>query len=267
MIPAALQRIPDEFKPYAAMGIGAIILVGLVLVHGTGIHVILKLHERGDVRLRFGRPHESAAIALFGAAVFLLLFAHLVEIMVWAFALIGLGLVERAHDAIYFCANAYTTLGYGAVDLEPHWRNISPVIGLSGMFAFAWTTGALVSIVGSHNRLLTELREERVREGALRQTLRADERHVRDREAAAEAAERAAASRHTGEPVAERLGERLTDRWIDWTAEKRKIDALRAAARAEIAGLEHTERLAEDALGPGAVLDDGNAAPRAQTKA
>src|SRR5271166_3666374 len=59
-----------------------------------------------------------------------------------------------------FCANAYSTLGYGSVDLEPHWRNISPIIGISGLFTFAWTTRVLVEMVTLHRQLIGHLIDE-----------------------------------------------------------------------------------------------------------
>ena len=52
-----LLKIPDEFKPFAALGIGAFILVCLVLFHGVSLHRILLMHRRGEALLRRGRPH------------------------------------------------------------------------------------------------------------------------------------------------------------------------------------------------------------------
>src|SRR6202012_1235501 len=101
----------------AAIGIGSLILVLLVLFHGISLHRILVLFKRGEIRLRTGRPHLGRAGLFFGWAVFLMLSLHILEIMTWAWFLVHLGLILRAADAIYFCANAYTTLGYGTVDL------------------------------------------------------------------------------------------------------------------------------------------------------
>ena len=67
---------------------------------------------------------------------------------------------------------AYTTLGYGIVDLDPQWRNISPIIGISGLFTFAWTTSALVGVVTGHNRLLEQLEIEREKQLELRAAAR-----------------------------------------------------------------------------------------------
>ena len=167
-IPTLLAKIPDELKPLAAIGIGAFVLVFLALFHGVGLHWIQVQQRRGEQRLRLGKPRLVAASLLLGWSVFLMLDLHIVEVFIWACALNRVGLLKHASDAIYFCANCYTTLGMGKVDVEEHWRLISPVIGISGLFTFAWTTSALVDIVASNRRLLEQLEDERERKMHMR---------------------------------------------------------------------------------------------------
>ena len=170
-----VTKIPDELKPIAAIGIGTFILVFLALFHGAGLHRILLQNRRGERRIRQGRPRIVSAAFLFGWSVFLMLDLHLVEILIWAFALSHMGLIVHAYDAIYFCANGYTTLGMGKVDVGEHWRIISPIIGISGLFTFAWTTSALVDVVASNGRLLEQLEDEREQEMHMRMALRKQE--------------------------------------------------------------------------------------------
>jgi len=239
-----LAKIPDDIKPLVALGIGAFMLVFLVMFHGAGLHLILVLRKRCERRLRLGRPHLVAAFLLFGWSVFLLLTLHIAEFMMWAYSLIYLGLIPRAYDAIYFCANAYTTLGYGSVDLEPHWRNISPIIGISGLFNFAWTTSALVDVVSSHRQLIDQLEDERERELHLRSTLRKAEWDARMRERDAERAE--------GEKTrTQAAGASFFQRRRIWGAEWKSVRELRRAKAAEIAELRAKEREDEEKLGPG----------------
>lgn len=241
---AWLQQIPDELKPWAALGLGAVILVCLVLFHGSGIHAILLFHKRNEVRLWSGRPHQIEATMLFGTAVFLMLLLHIIGVLVWAFVLDHLGLIERAQDAIYFCANAYTTLGYGMVDLDPQWRNISPIIGISGLFTFAWTTSALVGVVSAHNRLLEQLVVERQKQLELRATGRNAAIAARTQEGEAErAAREKIATSYRGAGVRERFQE--------WREDHRELEALREAERAKIEGIRRKEREDEHKLGPG----------------
>src|SRR6202041_3869157 len=238
------MQIPDEFKPWAALVLGACILVGLVLVHGSGIHSILMYHKRNERRLWLGRPHHIEATMLFGTSVFLMLGLHIFGVLVWAFLLKHLGLILKANDAIYFCANAYTTLGYGNADIDPLWRNISPIIGISGLFTFAWTTSALVGVVTSHNRLLEQLEIEREKQLELRAAARNAIGAVRGQESEAERASRLKnAKDHEARGVRERLE--------NWRDEDKEIETMREAERAKIAEIRKKENDDENKLGPG----------------
>jgi hypothetical protein len=237
-----LRQIPAEYTLAAAIGIGSIILVCLVLFHGMGIHFVLSIHKRGELRLRAGRPHVSAALIVFGVAVFLLLSLHIIGVIAWSVVLTSLGLIAKAKDAIYFCANAYTTLGYGSVDLDPQYRIISPIIGISGLFTFAWTTSVLVNIIRAHEALIGQLEDERAKEKQLRTNLKQAVRGARTRESDAEHEERAEIADETPHAT-------LLRRWQLWREEGEKLGAIRAASSAETETLFRRERVAEDELG------------------
>jgi ion channel len=248
-----LAKIPDEFKPLAALGIGALVLVFLALTHGVGLHWILLQQRRGERRLRAGRPRVLAASFLFAWSVFLMLDLHLVEILIWAFVLNHMGLIVHAYDAIYFCANGYTTLGMGKMDVEEHWRLISPIIGISGLFTFAWTTSALVDVVASNRRLLEQLEDEREREMHMRMALRRREWEILKGDGVGVSPEDEKSSAKTGRAsFLERLG--------IWKNEKREVEELRRAA-GEIEALRQRERVDEEKL-----VQDTAATPRAKNE-
>jgi len=156
-----LQKIPEDYKPLAAVIVGAIILVTIVLFHGSGLHGIMVGQDRWRARLFAHRPHLTGAALIFGWGVFLMLFLQIVEILIWSLILGRLGLIKNLHDDIYFCANAYTTLGMGTMQLDRPWRLISPIIGISGLFTFAWTTSALVDMVSAHRQTVEQVRTQR----------------------------------------------------------------------------------------------------------
>jgi len=237
-----LRQIPAEFTLPAAIIIGSIILVSLVLFHGMGVHWVSKIHKRGELRLRAGRPHVFAALVLFGTAVFLLLSLHIIGVIWWAIVLRHLGLIHTAKDAIYFCANAYTTLGYGQVDLDPQYRIISPIIGISGLFTFAWTTSMLVNLVKDHNALLETLELERAKEKQLRRNLKLAVGSVLTQERKDERAARAATAE---ESAVTSLGRH----WQLWREERRKLKAIRQGFYSETKDLIHQEQAAENNLG------------------
>lgn len=237
-----LLKIPDEFKPMAAIGIGAIILVLLVLFHGFGVHRILVSFQRADVRMRLGRPHMGRAGFLFGWSVFLILSLHIAEIVLWAYALMWLGLIVRTSDAIYFCANAYTTLGYGVVDLGAYWRNISPIIAISGLFTFAWTTSVLVSIVRTYLRLIEQLEVERAEQLNLRATARTVEYDVLKHETEEIKAHRSQARERSKE-------ESFSGRRATGKEEKLEEKQIHDSAKAELQKIRDKESHDEDMLG------------------
>jgi hypothetical protein len=237
-IPTLLARIPDEFKPLAALGIGAFVLVAIALCHGMGLHWIRVQQMRGERRLRLGPPRIIAASFLFGWSVFLMLVLHIVEILIWAFSLNRMGLVEHSYDAIYFCANCYTTLGMGKVDVGEHWRIISSIIGISGLFTFAWTTSALVDVVTSNRRLLDQLEDEREQEMHMRFALRKKEWDTLKTERNAERADKEKVkTAAAGSSVIKRL--RI------WRNERKRVVELRREKIAELQELRRQERLNE----------------------
>ncbi len=239
-----LSGIPDEFKPLASLGIGAVILVCLVLFHGAGLHHIMRSTRRGERRLLTGRPHLLRAGFDFGWSIFLMLSLHITEILIWAFTLRHLGFIARVHDAIYFCANAYTTLGYGTVALDPQWRNISPIIAISGLFTFAWTTSVLVDVVRSHGVLVDQLEDERAKQLQLRADTRIAVRDAVSAEKTSELTEKA-------QDRQDDRGVPMLGRFRRWKQERRKIEELRVAERADIEKILRKEHQDEDALGPG----------------
>ncbi len=161
-----LSEIPPNFIQAVSLCLGAFILVVLVLGHGTGLFYIMRLTVREQQCLLLREASAFRAILLFGVIVFLMLTLHIAEILIWAFALVHLGLITAAHDAIYFCANAYTTLGYGSVALQPQWRDIAPIIPISGLFTFAWTTSTLVDVVRGQRSLIARLERRNAKKRA-----------------------------------------------------------------------------------------------------
>jgi len=163
---------------------------------------------------------------------------HIVEILIWAFFLNLMGLIVHAYDAIYFCANGYTTLGMGKMELEEHWRIISPIIGISGLFTFAWTTSALVDVVTSNRQLLEQLEDEREQEMHMRFALRKKEWDALKTERAAERAEKEKIkTQDAGSSFMQRLGV--------WREQRKRVAELRRENGAEMESLRRQERLKE----------------------
>ena len=47
------------------------------------------------------------------------------------------------------------------MELEENWRMISPIMAISGLFTFAWTTSALVDVVNAHRQWIVKVEAAR----------------------------------------------------------------------------------------------------------
>ena len=99
------------------------------------------------------RPTAWRADLLMSGAVFMLLALHLMEIVIWAAALVYSGLVSNWRASGFFAGNTYTTVGYGVFILPDGWRMLAPIIAMSGLFAFGWSGSVLVDFVRRINAL------------------------------------------------------------------------------------------------------------------
>jgi hypothetical protein len=147
--------------PIEVLGFGSVMLVIIVLIHGAGLDRIIDRYKgRSDV-LRRKLWHPYLATSLFAVTILLMLFLHVFEVCVWGVALNRTGLITSFRDSMYFSANTYTTIGYGLMILPYNWRELSPLMAISGLFTFAWTTGELFSIVESQRQLVEDLALQR----------------------------------------------------------------------------------------------------------
>jgi len=164
----ALLQVRDDVVAIEVIGLGSIMLVIIILIHGAGLDNIVAFYKRRAEVLRKKGRHPRVAALVFAGSILLMLFLHMAEISLWGVALRGLGLVANYRDAVYFSANTYTTLGMGAMALPHSWRELSPIIAMAGLFTFAWTTSEMFNIVAYQHDLAEELRDKRNRGAGVR---------------------------------------------------------------------------------------------------
>src|SRR6202453_2751306 len=91
--------------------VGAAVLVGVTLVHGSVLARIVRDYHRGSKRLLELASHPFWASLRFGRSVLLMLVLHIVDMSIWATVLTRLDLIPDARTSLYFTANSYTPLG------------------------------------------------------------------------------------------------------------------------------------------------------------
>ena len=129
--------------PDLALGIAFMILT--VVVHsGAMILVMRGLPGRSNKSGPLTRWDEIGEVS---AAVLIMFFATLIEVAIWAIGYLALGAIEAREAAVYFSMVTYTTLGYGDITLNEHWRLLSSIEAANGIIMFGWTTAVVIAVV------------------------------------------------------------------------------------------------------------------------
>jgi len=163
----SLWIAPDLVR-MEALGLGCLFAVGITLFHITGLHKIVDWSQGKSKDLREMGARPVVASWYFGTTILLMLLLHIGDAVIWGCIIYALKLVPNIHEAFYFSANTYTSLGYGDVPLSRDWRELSPLMAMSGLFTFACTTGQLFNVMGHHHSMLTDLRARHKTKSAAR---------------------------------------------------------------------------------------------------
>lgn len=140
----------NQVTPIVEILFGALPLIASLLIHGTGMGLVQRVFETRAVPLYRAHGH---AVGYFAVTIAMMLVTHLAEIFMWCAVLVGIEAVADFRDAFYYAAGTYTTLGYGEGTLPKPWRLLAPMIAISGLFAFGWTSGTLFSLVTQASQL------------------------------------------------------------------------------------------------------------------
>ena len=138
----------NQLLPVWEIALGSLGLILTLLIHGFGMAYAQKKHR--DFR-RFARLRVRHQLT-FSLLILLLASTHFAEVLLWAGALKVLGAMAVFRDAFYYAAVTYTTLGYAESTLSHEWRILAPMMAMSGVFAFGWTTSVLFAIVSEQAR-------------------------------------------------------------------------------------------------------------------
>lgn len=151
--------------PVEVLAFGAVMLLIIVLLHGAGLDGITTHYKKRSEVLRKRGWHPRVATLVFAGSILLMLCLHLLESIIWGLVLNKAGLILDLRDSFYFSANTYTTLGYGRMLLSYDWRELAPIMAISGLFTFAWTTSEMFNIVEYHHELVADLSAKRKSKG------------------------------------------------------------------------------------------------------
>ena len=136
--------------------LGGLMLLVVMVFHGA---VLLQIAKRYEVKTFFylAEKKYSAVATCFYMSVFCLFLTHIVEIFLWGIALFTLKLVPGLGQSILFSGSTYTAMGFMEDILPDGWKMLAVIIAFSGMFSFAWTASAMISMTKNFRQAYAKL--------------------------------------------------------------------------------------------------------------
>lgn len=125
--------------------VSAAVCVITIAIHALVMSTVVKVAKEVDRRtksLRF-----LALSAIMSATVLVLMGAHTLEVIVWAFAYWIVGAAPPDTNLVYFAFVNYATLGYGDITPLPEWRLLGPVTALNGALMVGWSTAVMFEVL------------------------------------------------------------------------------------------------------------------------
>ncbi|WP_226621502.1 potassium channel family protein [Alloyangia pacifica] len=143
------------------MGVQILLGTGLLFVcAGVQLWIVARVSPRLlSAVARIGE--HTRPLRLFGLicmAFGAMVFAHTLQIWLWAASFRHLGAFETLPEAFYFAVVSYTTLGYGDVTLGEGLRIYGTFAAITGLLTFGVSTAFLLAVL---SRLHPGLRDER----------------------------------------------------------------------------------------------------------
>jgi len=128
---------------------GIIGLICILIFHGSAINHVYMRFERITRQNIQQNQYNRVFFHFYTTFVFLAMF-HLLEILFWAFFIIGIGIMKEPIDAILFAGSCYTTVGFESDNLLDGWKSFAFFISFSGLFSLAWTTSIMIGMTTAY---------------------------------------------------------------------------------------------------------------------
>jgi hypothetical protein len=125
--------------------VGFTVSVCNIVIHGLVMAAVVQVARIAGERHRL--LPTSHMIAVMVATVSVLMAAHSMEVIVWAFAYAIIDAAPAGADVVYFAFVNYTTLGYGDVIPVERWRLIGPMTAMNGVLLFGWSTAVIFDVL------------------------------------------------------------------------------------------------------------------------
>ena len=123
---------------------------GGVSVFNIAIHALVMTTIIRTARAAATKKPLHPSLLLIGvmsSTVSVLMIAHALEVIVWAALYSIVDIAPVGTDLVYFAFVNYTTLGYGDIVPQEHWRLLGPITAMNGVLLFGWSTAVIFEVL------------------------------------------------------------------------------------------------------------------------
>jgi hypothetical protein len=132
------------------MGFALLVGLGTLLVsllfYGMAtdllVQLVVRLLRKGYAGVRFWKNVAVMMIVSLATAL-----VHLIQVALWALALLLCGATATFENAFYGSAQNYTALGYGDFVLPERWRLLGPLEAVNGLLLFGLSTAVMFAVL------------------------------------------------------------------------------------------------------------------------
>lgn len=128
------------------IALGTLLIVTTIIISVALIGFAIQVLLAFSVRLSRGSHAIESMLALSATTIWLV-FVVTVNVWLWAFAYLALGVFGSLEESLYFSLVSLTTLGFGDVLLPQDWRLLAGFTATSGFILFGLGTAFLFEIM------------------------------------------------------------------------------------------------------------------------
>lgn len=125
---------------------GAVSAVNIA-IHALVMTVVIGVAQKASVRAKEESRQSILLVKITVPTVVALMFAHAVEVIVWALSYSLVDATPVDADRVYFAFVNYTTLGYGDIVPVQRWKLLGPMAAMNGVLLFGWSTALIFEVL------------------------------------------------------------------------------------------------------------------------
>jgi len=129
--------------------LGTLVISLNVVIHTVGLVVLARWMSWIVRWFRLHRHSLGKTIAMVTTVLGLFL-VHTIEVWVWAFAYLAIGVVNGLEEAVYFSTVTFSTLGYGDITPAVGWRVFAALEAMNGFILIGWSIAYLIAASTRH---------------------------------------------------------------------------------------------------------------------